>query len=280
MSMNSFKNIHIEISEKRDNFKSAEVHYDVSQYATVKSLFKKPNRTETITHHVINLGVDEVDLSIFLKDHIDGLVNPYEGMKLLDSQSKQVIGVGDVILPQIMINDHDSYIEEVEILKGLYQHDFSAQNFSDIASQDKVKAAVLKSLVNMWFKEKRFKSLIKKVTDMSEILIYRRIRDNETLVNGFFVTLFEHSAGLHLCELWEQSVNTIKDGKVLLDFQHKLIDDMAECYQEVKEKKDQEKELHSVCSETIQQEEDNFALDMVESQRMAIKELMMKKDKD
>lgn len=280
MNINTFKNVHIEISEKRDNFKSAEVHYDISQYVTVKSLFKKPKRSETITHHVINLGVDEVDLSIFLKDHIDGLVNPYKGMELLDSQSKQVFGVGDVILPQIMINDHDSYIEEVEILKGLYQHDFSAQKFYDIKSQDRVKADVFQSLVNMWFKEKRFKSLIKKVTDMSEILIYRRIYDNEPLINDFFVTLFEHSAGLHLCELWEQSVNTIKDGKVLLDFQHKLIDDMAECYQEVKEKKDQEEELHSVCSETIQQEEDNFALDMVESQRMAIKELMMKKDKD
>ena len=278
MNINTFKNVHIEISEKRDNFKSAEVHYDISQYVTVKSLFKKPKRSETITHHVINLGVDEVDLSIFLKDHIDGLVNPYKGMELLDSQSKQVFGVGDVILPQIMINDHDSYIEEVEILKGLYQHDFSAQKFYDIKSQDRVKADVFQSLVNMWFKEKRFKALIKKVTDMSEILIHRRIYDNEPLINDFFVTLFEHSAGLHLCELWEQSVNTIKDGKVLLDFQHKLIDDMAECYQEVKEKKDQEEELHSVCSETIQQEEDNFALDMVESQRMAIKELMMKKD--
>ena len=206
-----------------------------------------------VKNHVIHthMKLNQLSSLLFYITKIEDIDSHFEVLE----EKKVRNGDKLIIFPRVVLNDHSSCEREVTTLKNMYKSDKYFIRLHQLVFHD----------------------YVKKVNRTSADLYEEYIDHNKKLINDFLVDLFKHSAAIHLWELWEQAVNTENNEKQLENIQADLIHDMAECVAEVKKMEQEQNQLDDQTGDALA-EIDHYAADVIESQRKAIRELMMNQE--
>lgn len=254
---NYFRNINLRNNGKDKN---VEIHYDIPYSEISVSIFGHKKQKNVIKHEHIDIGLSAIEISQVLSHYVHDVKNPYKNITILEPKAKEIVNEGVIQFPRVLINSSYDCQYQARKLKLIYNNDMSR-----LTKKNRIVMATILDESS----QKNINSMATKVNKISQSILTKIAYSNKDALEEFFSTVLRHEAGIHLCELWADANKTIKDKEHLKIATENIIEDMMECYIEIKDKSDKNIPIED-------EEVYDDSLDRIEAQRLSIKEIIMK----